>query len=682
MAATTSAILRITNGTDTVNLLASRSGFHLRDWSPAIAGYKDGGVVLSSTISEAKAIAMRTWDYVTESFTLAANFSSPDIMARELRRLRLLLRQAESFFDLNDYENEPVWIEARAAGETNMRYAYIFRGQLTNESNHYNQPFIQRSGRGSVHDGLILAVERTHWTNLRPYSTPDSLGLTGYISEGDIVVSNSYVPQDFNLFSRVYYFDGVEVVGGNLAESTTFTISNLSADEGDSWIAFGANWPFPSITLTISPVYAGPSFDYVIETLFTQDEGGSGNGIVIGSGTVNNGAAGQMTFLLADKPELSTWGFPGEDTGRPAPQYWARIRRTTGGNPGPPNLMNGIFPATTSSFIPATVIVPGSSLVGGELEAAIKVAVREGTELGASNLIISSRRASRGEDFRAFINLSDNPDHNDGIISVTAEGTIGAGSSIFTNDEGSAVGRSVWYSIFGWPGAVSVRVASIKIDSSVISQWVGSYRMFLRFSRVDFGGGQQPYIFVRTVYDETAANFTDTQRVPLHFVDFGFSGFVYDLGYVDIMNPQEMMPSEVASVDGGVTLEVWFFNQTLNQNGQYNITDLILMPADELFVEAERASGTEGIVVDAIGDPRNPLRSYSVKWDTGGYLSPAVTRTPGMLALAPDIEHKLFFFWRSEREEDGVKIGRSFPQTTSRVRAWYQHRYYSLRGDA
>lgn len=159
------AILEITDGTTTVSLI-NGNPFHLNDWTPNTAEPKAGGYYKDSPISDGKKLASYHWDNVIETFELKGGNSSQDAMIEATQDLRRLLVKAKDYWT-SDWQDEPVYIKAKANDETNTRYALIQHGRLQSDDNYYAQPFLQPHCR-AVMDELLLLVERGHWSSDAP----------------------------------------------------------------------------------------------------------------------------------------------------------------------------------------------------------------------------------------------------------------------------------------------------------------------------------------------------------------------------------------------------------------------------------------------------------------------------------------------------------------------------------
>lgn len=172
----TLAILKITDGTTTIDLLNKDSGFLLSEWTPAIADFKDGGIFQNSPLATGRRLVAYRYANTIETMQLKAHHVTPDALIRDTQELRRLLQKAADYW-ATDWQNTPVYIAARANGETNTRYCIIHTGRFANDANPYAQPFMQPMC-GAAMDSIPFIFERGHWLENAP-GTVDEVTLSG-----------------------------------------------------------------------------------------------------------------------------------------------------------------------------------------------------------------------------------------------------------------------------------------------------------------------------------------------------------------------------------------------------------------------------------------------------------------------------------------------------------------------
>lgn len=164
------ALLQITDGTTTIDLLADDTGYHLYDWQPVTADYKNGGTWQDSPLADGRRLVARQYGNIIETFELKARGADPNKLIHISQNLRRMLEFAASYW-VTDWQDTPVYLVARASCESNTRYAAIFRGRIAEDSNPYSQPFMQPVGQKTVMDNLTLVIERGQWLALPPHET-------------------------------------------------------------------------------------------------------------------------------------------------------------------------------------------------------------------------------------------------------------------------------------------------------------------------------------------------------------------------------------------------------------------------------------------------------------------------------------------------------------------------------
>lgn len=175
-----SATLTLTDGTTSISLIKSSGehGFHLVSWRPNIPFYKGGGVFQESSLSWGRQLVDKQFENHIDTFELVANQVSQDLVIRELQDIRRLLEKASSYWTA-DWQNEPVWLAAKASEETNTRYALVVAGRIPEDENPYNQPFLQPDC-SSIMNGLTLVIEHQMWSDTEP-GVGTCVPIAGYV---------------------------------------------------------------------------------------------------------------------------------------------------------------------------------------------------------------------------------------------------------------------------------------------------------------------------------------------------------------------------------------------------------------------------------------------------------------------------------------------------------------------
>ena len=160
------AELAVTDGTadGTINLLNRSHGFHVVSWRPALPGYKGGGVFQDSPLAHGRRLVTRSFENVVDTFSLAINAVHQNALIYDLQELARLLEKGVDYWAA-DWQNEPVWLEARAIHETNTRYAIVHTWRIPELDDPYRGAFIsQMMGM----DNLTLIIEHGLWLSNAP----------------------------------------------------------------------------------------------------------------------------------------------------------------------------------------------------------------------------------------------------------------------------------------------------------------------------------------------------------------------------------------------------------------------------------------------------------------------------------------------------------------------------------
>lgn len=156
------AIIKITDGTTEVNLIADETGFHLDNWTRVLATWKNGGIWRDPVLGEGRQLQFAKYGNVLETMTLNANATSQDAMIASEQKLIRLLNQSTDYWLKDDITINPVYLEVKASQETNTRYALIHDYRIPQIGNQFAAPYLQPGCLSSL-DDFDLIIERGHW---------------------------------------------------------------------------------------------------------------------------------------------------------------------------------------------------------------------------------------------------------------------------------------------------------------------------------------------------------------------------------------------------------------------------------------------------------------------------------------------------------------------------------------
>ena len=160
------AKLEISDGTTTVSLIAKNTGFHLTEWNPQIIQPKEGGVFQDSPLAAGRRLVFAVDATAIETFELDVNDNDQNGLITQAQDLMRLLLKARAY-QSTEFQDEPVWVRARSACETNDRYALVINWVIPQLDNPYAPPFFSATELATMED-ISLQIERGHWLALTP----------------------------------------------------------------------------------------------------------------------------------------------------------------------------------------------------------------------------------------------------------------------------------------------------------------------------------------------------------------------------------------------------------------------------------------------------------------------------------------------------------------------------------
>lgn len=171
------AILRVTDGTTAISLLPiGGKGFTVSDWRPLAGDLKAGGYWADSPIADGRRPVGGNLANTVETITFQAAADCADDLIAQLQDFRRLLVKAFDYW--YGWGDAPVWIEAQSYGETNKRYALIYKGDIPDDGFPYGQPFVHRGGGVRMED-LALVFERGPWLETQPGTAGACVEISG-----------------------------------------------------------------------------------------------------------------------------------------------------------------------------------------------------------------------------------------------------------------------------------------------------------------------------------------------------------------------------------------------------------------------------------------------------------------------------------------------------------------------
>lgn len=166
-------LLHITDGSvksngqlNILNFLNDRAGYFLVNYKPQIFQYKDGGYWSSSPQSQGRRLRGKQFENVIDIIEVAARASSQDNLIQYQQDL-MAFQEAASDYWTSDFNFLPYYLVARAARETNTRYAMIHMISCPELENPFTQPFFD-DAVGATFVSLTIRIEHGLWMSTPP----------------------------------------------------------------------------------------------------------------------------------------------------------------------------------------------------------------------------------------------------------------------------------------------------------------------------------------------------------------------------------------------------------------------------------------------------------------------------------------------------------------------------------
>lgn len=147
------------------SLLDGKNGVWLNDWQPSHLNYKGGGSQVNPPMTDGITPVFTAWDDVIDIFTISASQKKQDNTIKRIRDIGDLLIKAVQFWT-TDWQQEPVWLEAKSPRETETRYAVIKLWQIPGHNNPYQNPFFNVTE--SALANVAMTITHEPWASIPP----------------------------------------------------------------------------------------------------------------------------------------------------------------------------------------------------------------------------------------------------------------------------------------------------------------------------------------------------------------------------------------------------------------------------------------------------------------------------------------------------------------------------------
>ncbi len=490
-------MFEVTDGTDTVSFLNEGSGFVLNEWEPKEAQPKDGGIYKDSGVADGRKLAMIRYANVEEELILTITGENPNSLTRNLRKLRALLIKANTYW-LSGFAYEPVWLKVKGKDEAYIRYSIVCGWRIEKESNPFHPPV---SGGGlvlSAMNDFELMIEREpFWLDTVPGNdvqikagvTYDYDGRTlGNVDDAGVaeptIAAESYFTNKhlFTNLTNVYEDDGGAFSANLLDAALPYRLLPAVPVVGDA-IYFGVRTgsaspgPFSSLIFDNATAAVGVTgvWEYYDGAAFAAFPSGAGWNYMADNtqGFSQTGVLGAfwdtrfdfatgnlLAILGGGAPNITAW--------------WVRFRVTVAaGATGASQQNRNIYSCTW----PYAEIQ--NDQIDGEIPALVRMKIRNESNYDDDDdyqkyidwLICGARGADRGEDFSAYIPLSDiqllsGQSNNLFSNAVYADDLSYSGRGRIINCNAAALANSWVY---------------VTLDNTIANQYKGRFRLYMRY---------------------------------------------------------------------------------------------------------------------------------------------------------------------------------------------------------
>ena len=678
------AKLEITDGTTTIDLINQQtSGFCIIDWQPAIQDLKASGTWADAPTADERELIASQLANVEDQFTFDVSATSTDLLIGYLRSLRAMLNKARQY-TTTTWQDTPVYIVAQGYGDSNARYTRVKNWRTPQDGFPYGPPMWDTI-QGTAIDDFSIIIEHGAWLENAPgvgtateisavetydgrnLGNVDSTGVRNPTDSEEVYVTSKRVTANI---TDIYTWSAANGFSANLMDAAL--PFNLLDDVGvapavNDYIGFcidstlANSGPFNSLVFDLSIAGAGYTghWEYwsgVWTTLvgLIQDNTATAETFdTLGVNSINwqNGAGVPWVTLALN-------GITG---------YWVRfiIDTLPGGYVTPVQQNRDIYSITWP------YVEIQAEDIGGDIPAQILVNTRKqsGSEsviLDIRTVLMGLRSLSRGSNFTAYLNCSDEQNPTNVTVAVGA-------ATAFTNKIDSPTGRVATYS----PAGVAAMASrcTVTMSAPLTAEYYGKYHGYLRVELLAILDTAFQ-IQVEFIASSGGSSVVSPARTDLptgeYIIDLGVVSFPFaPLGQNDIID--ELIINVQAEHTYGGALDV------------LDIIDVILIPVDEWACEAFDSVNSatsdpatqESIVVDSVSYEKVSMQTFmqNEAGDRVKALWTPITNRPAMLQA--NTAQRLWFFMFIPTSI-GSSMASIYAEATILIER--NQRYWSMRG--
>lgn len=663
----------ITDGTTSIDFLTlnrrGSGGVGMTRYTPGRPNLKGGGIWQDSPLAVGRRMVYGTKANINDAIEFYIGHSNHTALIEIQQNLDSLLEKAIAYW-ITDWADEPVYIKARAAGESSPRYAIIYSAEFPSYPDPYSQPYTGNTKK-FVMEGIVLGIERGQWMDHPPGSGTEVLVGHQYAPVNDSIayVRNVYLPGPSSNDILRKAFNGANVVSASNLPLTLF-----GTGAANQFFMFGVGYPgvianFYTLVFNIGTAFASSAhviiWEYSIGTTGSSDgtDWGDLAPYMLYDGTNEFRNTGINTVSWS-KPTVGSWVSPNWTTyTQNNGLLWVRARvvSSSGVTSVPIQITNPIY-------TPKTPYIDIDN-VEGDLSALASVrllinTVADNYNVDVHEVLLGLRSLDRGEDFNAYLNAST---YNAGLQPAGIGLVYGAGvvaSSDLQNMPYASRHAAILPTLDPVPADFE-EFLYYRLAPEIASQYYGTYRIFMRAGfagppaprmryRIGYEGGT---FYTGTTVTGTVYNNTDLQAI---------GGTVHDLGTIRIPPTSVVRPSDPSSA---IILAI----DTIS--AQTIIRDVILMPTDEwnasLSGTTPNETGIYLLDIDSIGNPKERLRGV-LRADDETVIDTFMIITSASATLSANTGQRLWVFARDDSENPHVTLGVSIDANA---------RFHHLRSD-
>jgi len=673
--------LKLSDGITTLDLMGANKGgrgIALARYTPGRITLKGGGIWQDSPIARGRRLVYGAPGNVNDAIELKIAYPSYQEIISQCQALDLLLEKAAAYWT-TDWQDEPVYLIARAAGETARRYAVVHYASYGEYPDPYREPYLG-TGRRYAMDGIIIGLERTVWQNNLP-----GVGTALTISHDDdsgatVFIGNSFTTGLTQI--RSYRNVPTEVWSSNLI-SATLPYDLLDQDGLDAWNGgsdevscyFGSPYPFAGLAFDIESAGNAMILEWQI-----SDGGGDFQDVL-------DIASGDPAYLRDETesftqtgPNVVQWydttaNWKTQDLNGYGEMYWARVTLvgTDAGTLLTASQQNQAPYALKTPYIevPATAI-SGDIGALGLLRAETYSRVNDETTL-RQDLMVGLRSLIRNgvdcSDFTAYINVrsADNP----GGVAIDLPATS-SHTNLATTEAGPSTGDSptnYYIRYLGDDDDELDEMFRVSLDTSVARQYYGRYRLFVKFSGADVLAGNAK-LRVRVKFANAATEYVGPILQPTAAAFNQGSVYLGDLGYIQIPPSSSVRASDLL---GTIAIVI---DGECDTGQSIFVYEIVLLPVDEWSTDANGTTTDEtgdfAVDIDSISYPKHPLRAVLRDPANNNIIDSFQLIGNQPLTLPTAAAFRLWFLQKNVDAHYGMSAKVSLQMT---------QRYHHLRGD-